>query len=164
MAEMEELSRQSGNFCWRWRVSNAEQEKKIWEQWRWFWTWRRPSSGSVFLRCGPGRCTSAFPRKMLRVLCGYFEHERGECSSKDVWRNCSTPSRPSCRDLRIVLQDAPSEITKICPSLKLRVFVDDIKALLMGRNQELVEKAKKVLRRLKKEELDLEQKIRECSK
>ena len=41
--------------------------------------------------------------------------------------------------LRIVLQDALSEVTKIYPSLKLRVVVDDISALLMEKNREVAE-------------------------
>ena len=39
----------------------------------------------------------------------------------------------------------------IYPPLKLRVFVDDITALLKGRNKELVDLAEKVLKRLKNE-------------
>ena len=39
MAEMEELSRQSGKICWRWRGSNTEQGKNNWMRWHWCWTW-----------------------------------------------------------------------------------------------------------------------------
>ena len=35
----------------------------------------------------------------------------------------------------MVLQDALSEVTKIYPPLKLRVFVDDITALLKGKTE-----------------------------
>ena len=49
-----------------------------------------------------------------------------------------------------MLQDALSEVTKIFPPLKLRVFVDDITALLKRRNKELVEMAEKVLKKSKK--------------
>ena len=49
-------------------------------------------------------------------------------------------SKWSCLLLRIVLQDALSEVTKIYPSLKLRVFVDDIMAIVKGRNKEEVAK------------------------
>ena len=35
-------------------------------------------------------------------------------------------SKRSCLLLRVVLQDALSEVTKIDPPLNLRVFVDDI--------------------------------------
>ena len=44
---------------------------------------------------------------------------------------------------RIVLQEALSEVTKIYPSLKLRVFVDDITALVKGRNKDVAEMEKK---------------------
>ena len=53
--------------------------------------------------------------------------------------------------LRIVLQEALSEGTKIFPPLKLRVFVDDITALLKRRNKELVEMAERVLKKSKNE-------------
>ena len=35
------------------RFVYSEQEKKIWERLLWCWTWRRHSSGSVSLWCGP---------------------------------------------------------------------------------------------------------------
>ena len=60
-------------------------------------------------------------------------------------------SKWSCLLLRIVLQDALSEVTKIYQPVKLRVFVDDITALLIGRNKEVAEMAKKVMRKLKEE-------------
>ena len=53
--EMEEPSKQCGKFCWRWKGLMVKQGKKIKEPWLWSWTWRRPSSGSVFLWCGPGQ-------------------------------------------------------------------------------------------------------------
>ena len=52
--------------------------------------------------------------------------------------------------LRIVLQDALSEVMKVCPSLKLNVFVDDTTAFMAGRNMELAgitEKDVRVTRR-----------------
>ena len=52
--------------------------------------------------------------------------------------------------LRIVLQDALIEVTKICPPLKLRVFLDDITVLLMEKNKVMVEMAKKVMKKLKR--------------
>ena len=60
-------------------------------------------------------------------------------------------SKWSCLLLRVVLQDALSEVTKIYRLLKLTVFVDDITALMKGRIKELVELAEKVLKRLKKD-------------
>ena len=50
--------------------------------------------------------------------------------------------------LRIVLQDLLSADTKICPSLILRVFVDDITALVKGTTKEM---AKNVMTKLKEE-------------
>ena len=44
-------------------------------------------------------------------------------------------SRWSCSLLRIVLQDALSEVARICPPLKLRFFVDDITVLLMEKTK-----------------------------
>ena len=57
-------------------------------------------------------------------------------------------SESSCVLLRIVLQDALSEVMKV---LKLKVFVDDITAFLEGRNKELAGIAEKVLTSMKKE-------------
>ena len=51
--------------------------------------------------------------------------------------------------LRVVSHDAPSEVTNIYPPLKLRVFVDDITALLMGKNSVVAEMAKQVMKKLK---------------
>ena len=48
-----------------------------------------------------------------------------------------------------MLQDALSEVMKILPLLKLRVFVDDITALVKGNNKEVVEMAKEVMKKLK---------------
>ena len=49
----------------------------------------------------------------------------------------------NCLLQRLVLQDALSEATKIYPPLKLRVFVDDITALLMGKKKESGKNGKK---------------------
>ena len=60
-------------------------------------------------------------------------------------------SKWSCLLLRIVLQDASSEVTKIDPPLKLRVFVNDITALVMRKNEEVAEVAQKVMKRQREE-------------
>ena len=60
-------------------------------------------------------------------------------------------SKWSCLLLRIVLQDALSDVTHIYPPLKLWVFVNDIAALLIGRNKEVPEMTKKVMKKLKEE-------------
>ena len=84
----------------------------------------------------------SFPRKMLRVLCGHFKHQRRVQFEGCVAEPLQTitailpGSKWSCSLLRIVLQ-------KIQPSLKLRVFVDDITALVKGRNKDGAEMAKK---------------------
>ena len=90
----------------------------------------------------------SFTRKILRVLCNYFEHQ-----SRVQFEGCAAEplttitailpgSKWSCLLLHISLQDALSEVTKIYPSLKLRVFVDDITAL-----EEKIKKCRKWQRR-----------------
>ena len=86
------------------------------------------------------------------------------------------------------MQDALSEVAKSNPPLMLRVFVDDITELVKGRNKEVLEMAKKVMKRPREEVGEeglklsvnengkegkskmmvscgfLEEKLRECSK
>ena len=50
-----------------------------------------------------------------------------------------------------MVQDAFNEVTKNYPPLKLRVFVDDITALLMEKNKVVAEMAKKVMKKWKEE-------------
>ena len=45
-----------------------------------------------------------------------------------------------------MLQDALSEVVSVYPSMKLKVFVDDITACLEGRNKELPKIVEKVLK------------------
>ena len=91
----------------------------------------------------------SFPRKILRVLCGYFEHQRRVqfegCAADPLTTITAILPGSKCwySLLRIVLQDALSEVTKIYPSLKLRFFVGDITALVKGRNEDVAEMAKK---------------------
>ena len=49
------------------------------------------------------------------------------------------------------MQDALREAIGIYPPLKLRVFVDDVTALLMEKNKEVEEMAKMVMRKLREE-------------
>ena len=76
-------------------------------------------------------------------------------SLKGVWRSRSTAILPgskwSCQHLRTVLQDALSEVKKVYPPLKLRGFVDDVKAFMEGRNKELPGIAEKVLKAMRME-------------
>ena len=80
----------------------------------------------------------SFPRKILRVLCGYFEQQRRVqfegCAAEPLTTITAIlpGSQWSCLLLRIVLLDALSEVTKIYPLLKLRVFVDDTTASETG--------------------------------
>ena len=68
----------------------------------------------------------SFPRKVLRVLCGYFEHQRRVQFEGCVAEPFQTitailpGSKLSYLLLRIVLHDALSEVTKNYPPLKLR--------------------------------------------
>ena len=54
--------------------------------------------------------------------------------------------------LRIVLQDSVSEVTKVYPPSKLKVFLDDITASMEERDKEFVGIAEKVLKSKKKQE------------
>ena len=91
----------------------------------------------------------SFPRKILRVLCCYFEHQRRVQFEEFAAGLLTTitailpGSKWSCLLLRFVLQDALSEVTKIYPPLKLRVFSDGITTSVKGRNKEVVEMVKK---------------------
>ena len=98
-----------------------------------------------------------FPRKMLRVLCGYFEHQRRVQFEGCVAEPLQTitdillGSKWSCWLLRFVLQDASSEVVKVYPPLKLMVFVVDTTAFMEGRNIEMAGIAQKVPRAMRKD-------------
>ena len=98
-----------------------------------------------------------FTRTMLRVLCGYFEHRRCVHVEGCVAEPLQTitailpGSKWSCLHLRIVLQDALSEVMKVYPTLKLKVFVDELTAFMVERNKELASIAEKVLKLIKEE-------------
>ena len=68
----------------------------------------------------------SFPREILRVLCGYFEHQRrvqfeGRFAEPLQTITAILPgSKWSSLLLRIVLQDALSEVTKIYPPSSTR--------------------------------------------
>ena len=134
-----------------------EQRQKIKERWPWFWTWRRLSSESAFWWSGLGRRTSVSKGRSCGCCCGYFEHQRRAqfegCVAEQLQPiTASLPgSKWSCLLLRIVLQDALSEVTQIYPPLKLRVFVHDITAQVKGRNKGGGKGKKKVMRKLKEE-------------
>ena len=110
-----------------------EQKKRI--DWLWPWCLAKAFERVSLLVVWAWATHFCFPRKTFQLLCGYFEHQ---------WRvqfeGC--PAEP---------QDALGEVRRICPSLKLRVFVGDITALVKGMNKEVVEMANKVMKRLQEE-------------
>ena len=99
----------------------------------------------------------SFPKKILRVLCVYFEQQRRVQFEGCVAEPLQTISAIfpgttwSCLFLRIVWRDALSEVTQIYPPLKLRVFVGYITALLKGKNGDMAEMAKKEMKKLREE-------------
>ena len=105
----------------------------------------------------------AFERVSLLVVWAWathFEHQRRVqfegCAAEPLQTITAIlpGSKWSCLLLRIVLQDALSEVTKtdsLLLPLKLRVFVVDLTALLKGKNKEVAEMAKKVMKRLRDE-------------
>ena len=88
-----------------------------------------------------------FPTKILRVLFGYFEHERRvqfEGSVAEPFRTFTTISAGSKWSCLL--------LTKIYPPLKLRAsFVDDITALLVGKIRKWQQWQKKVMKKVKEE-------------
>ena len=98
-----------------------------------------------------------FPRKILRVLCAYFEHQRRVqfegCVAEPLQTIAAVlpESKWSCLLVRIVLQDTLREVTHKFIRLRNCGFCGDITALMDGRNKELVEMAEKVLKKLKME-------------
>ena len=89
---------------------------------------------------------------LLRVLCGYFDNQRRVKFEGCVAEPLQTitailpGSKWSCLLLRILLQDAFSEVMKVYPPLKLTVFVDEITASMDGRRKELASIAEEVLK------------------
>ena len=94
---------------------------------------------------------------LARPVRGYFEHQRRVqfegCAAEPLTTITAflPGSEWSCLLLRIVLQDALNEVTKIYPPLKLRVSVDDITALLVVKNKVVAGMAKKVMKKLREE-------------
>ena len=59
-------------------------------------------------------------------------------------------SKGSCVLLRIVLEDAFSEVLKVCPPSRLEVFVDDTNHHVWSKNQEVLQAVPRVVCKLKK--------------
>ena len=98
--------------------------------------WRRHLSGSVFPWSGLGNALQ-LPRKILRVLCGYLEHQRRVqfegCPAEPLTTITAILPRSmwSCLLQQSVLQDAQNKVAKF-----LAFFVDDITALLRGKSKQ----------------------------
>ena len=134
-----------------------KERRKTKGPWPWSWTWQRHPSRSVFLWSGLGQRTSA-SQEIFCECCVGTSSTRGGCSFEGCAAEPLTTITPillgskwSCLLLHIVLQDALSEVTKFDPPMKLRVFVDAITALLMVKNREVAEMARKVMKKLKEE-------------
>ena len=142
MNAMEELNVQNRRFWWKWmerfKYRVGQEDLGVVTL---FWIRRRSSSAS-----GAWTTYFSFPRKILRMLCGYFVQFEGCVAYPlQIITAIVSGSKWSCLLLRIELQDALSEVTKIYLLLKWKVFVDDITALLMV-------KEKKSLKRQKSDE------------
>ena len=98
-----------------------------------------------------------FPQRVLRILCGYFQHQRRvifEGSVADPLQTITAilpGSRWICLLLRVVLQDALGEVLKVYPPLKPKALLDDIKLYLWRVNQEVPRAVPKVVGKLKDE-------------
>ena len=99
----------------------------------------------------------SFPRKILRVLCGYFEHQRRVQFEGCVAESLRTitailpGSKWSCLLLRIVLQNALSEVTKVYMLPKIEGICGRHPSTLDVEKQGSGEMAKKVMKKLKEE-------------
>ena len=135
----------------------AKQKKRIKELQPWFWIWRRTLGGSVFCGLVLGNALQ-LPKEDLafavRVLLAPATCTvRRMCGGEPLTTTTAIMPRSKWSRLllRIALQDALSEVTKNYPPLKLRVFVDDITALLKRKNKVVAEMAKKLMKILKEE-------------
>ena len=98
------------------------------------------------------------PKEDIDGVVRILRAPRSECSSKGVWRSRSGPPRPSCQGRSgvacfcvLCCRMRWVKVQKFYPPLKLRLFVDDVTALLMGKNREVAEMAMKVMRGLEEE-------------
>ena len=73
---LEERSALCGRLCLRWKDLTTVQATKIQERSRRCLIWLKHSGVFAFQLHWLGQRFSTFPRKILRVLCGYFEHQR----------------------------------------------------------------------------------------
>ena len=90
---------------------------------------------------GVGDTLFNFILKIMRVLCGFFKQQRRvQFEVADTLHTITAiffGSKWSCLLLRVVLQDALSEVLKIYVLVMLKRFANNSKACLKGRNKEL---------------------------
>ena len=150
-------SKRCGKFWWRWKDSMTKQKKKI----------KGASALVVDLAKAFERVQSSCDLRLgdaLRLLKEDLANAVRVLRAPEactVRRMCGRPLTTitvilpalkwSCLLFRIVLQDASSEATRIYPRLKLRVFVDDVTALLRWKTKVVAEMAKKMMKKLKDE-------------
>ena len=77
--------------------------------------------------CGLGRCTLLSPQRILRTLCGCFDHWRNVLSGRCVVDLLQTITAMFLGSSHAVMQDAMVEVLKVSSHLNLAVYVDDIK-------------------------------------
>ena len=157
MYAMEVLSPLRGQHCWRSKELTTEQVKWIRERSHMSSIWQRffePVSLSVVCKLATHcNCTT----RILRVLCGYFEHQRRVqvrgCVAEPLktMRAIVIGSKWSCLLLRIALQNSRSAVVKVFHPMKLQAFVVEVPATLDGRNKETPEVTEKVPNTLRME-------------
>ena len=120
----------------------GRRRKESREQLLWFWDLAKAFERVSLPVVWAWATHISFPRKIFRVLSGYFEHWRRlqfEGCVAELLKTITAilpGSKWSCLLLRILLQG---------------IFVDDITALVKGVNREVAEAAKKVMEKLKEE-------------
>ena len=144
MVETEELSEQCGGSWWKWRSMEKEQEKKVKERVSLVMDLAKAFERVSFLVVWAWATHFSFPEDFAGALRFFRAPEEGAvrrmCGRTVANHRGILPgSEWSCLILRILLQDALSEVLKIYPPLKLRVFVDDNTAPVKGRNKEVAE-------------------------
>ena len=94
------------------------------------------------------------PQQMLGLSCVYFEYQRRvpfEGAVADPLQTITAilrGSKWSVLLLRMVMQEAMSEVLSVYPQFEMNVYVDDIKIHVWGENRELPEVTMKVFENL----------------
>ena len=129
-----------------WKELITEQVKWTRERSHWYLIWLGRLSVSVSQLCGHWRRISSFPGRFCEYCVAPSSTSAGFCL-KGAWRSRSRPPRPSsvrrsgaaCFQA-MCFKIPPSEMMKVYPPVKLKVFLDDITAFVEGRNKGLAEK------------------------